>query len=188
MKERALNIINAADVTNWFKFLTWGNTVAAVRFADIKQREFVSNNTDAVAKVMSHSYIKRFILLYMNELVGTSALRAPESDAEMSDSVRAAAADGLAPYVFSASDVTPEFTSKIKKLNRFLFDAAVKYINQQTKQGDTEFKFDIQYLLHEFPDYRDALARARWHAHMPEKKSAPNIDLMRKINGVDNEK
>lgn len=59
MNGRPLNIVNAMDVTDWVKAFTWGDTPAAVRSTDIRSREFVANNTDTVAKMMCHAYIKK---------------------------------------------------------------------------------------------------------------------------------
>lgn len=173
-----LNIVNAADLTNWFKAFTWGDTVTTIRFADIKRCEFVSENSDAVARMMAHSYIKKYIPFYMNELVGTSALTVPSENTELSNSVRAAADGGFAPYIFNAENVPAEFTSKIKKLNIFLYDAALEYIAKQTANKDANFVFDIQYLIREFPDCRQALIRARWKAKTSSVQSATNINAL----------
>jgi len=56
---KRLNIVNAAAMTDWFKEITWGNDTTQIRFADIKRRDFVGQNADAVAKMMAHSYIKK---------------------------------------------------------------------------------------------------------------------------------
>lgn len=124
----------------------------------------------------------------MRELVGTLALRAPATDVELSDSVRVAAADGLVPYTFNTTNVPAEFTHKIQKLNKFLFDVAVKYIKQQTSRAGVEFDFNFQYLNHEFPDYRKTISYALWNVRMPEKQNASDMDIMCKMRDADNTK
>ncbi len=186
--DKLLNIVNASDLTDWFKTFTWGDTAAAIRFADIKQREFVAANADAVAKMMRHAYIKKFIPFYMNELIGTAALTVPGVGVELPDCVRAAANDGFSPYIFNAAAVPPEFTAKIKKLNEFLFDAARQYIARQTTETGSEFTFDIQYLTREFADYRTTMNRARWNAKLPPRQHVPGGNILQQIKDMDNSK
>lgn len=58
-QEKLLNIENMPDLTNWLKSITWGDTNVQIQYADLKRRNFVKNNSYAIAKMMSHSYIKK---------------------------------------------------------------------------------------------------------------------------------
>lgn len=61
-------------------------------------------------------------------------------------------------------------------------------LNIVNASDGTEFDFNIQYLVREFPDYRKTISQARWDAKMPEKQNLSDIDIMRKIQGADNAK
>lgn len=176
--DKPLNIVNAPDLTEWIKAITWGDTVAEIRYADIKQRDFVAQNKDAVAKMMTHSYMKKHIPFYMNDFIGTDALHAPKNTDNLSECVRAAIADGYPAYIFEASKLPPEFVRQVKRLNNLLHDAAVKHIDDMLRRGGMEFAIDIKFLNKEFADYRNAMTRAKWNAKIPVHDESTNTSLI----------
>lgn len=162
-QDKLLNIENMPDLTNWIKAITWKDTNVFIRYADLKRHDFVKNNAFALAKMMSHSYIKRNISYYLNELIGTPALKPIAPDAEMTESVRAAVLAGYPAIHFDSAKVPENFTKKICRLNDFLINSAKKYISDQTANKSDTFSFDIQYLIKQFPDYNMAMNRSRWY-------------------------
>ncbi len=165
---KRLNIVNAAAMTDWFKEITWGNDTTQIRFADIKRRDFVGQNADAVAKMMAHSYIKKNILYYFNPYVDSEILTPVPDTPELSDAVRAAIAAGYPAYNFHPDRVTPKIRGEITRLNNYLHNAALKYINQQVAQNSDEFTLNIKQLDTEFPDVMAVVRRSKFMVQMPE--------------------
>ena len=170
-KYKKLNIVNVAELTNWFKAFTWGDESTAITYADIKNREFVAANSEPVAKLMVHSYIKKNISYYFNPYAGSEILTPVQNTAELSSGVCAAIAAGYPAYNFHPAKVSPRMQNEIRKLNDYLRNAALQYINQQVSQKSGEFNFDIRYLDNKFKDVMAAVNRAKWDVKMPEKET-----------------
>lgn len=174
-KYKKLNIVNASALTDWLKTFTWGDDGAIIRYADLKNREYIAANIAPVAKMMTHSYIKKNISCYFNPYVGSEILTPVADFAELSESVRAAIAGGYPAYNFHPEKITPRMQQEILKLNNFLRDNAMNYINGRVQDLSGEFTLDIKYLDTQFKDIMAAVNRAKWSVKMPPTQQSSNL-------------
>ena len=160
MVKTVLNISNADALTDWIKAITWGDTVATIRYPDIKDRKFVMTHKRPIAQMLVHAYIKRNLPEYLAKYLNTPMLKPVTDMSSLSDAARAAAADGYPAYMFDASAVPGFIRSDITKLNEFLVDVAMAQISLRLK--DADFALDMKCLDAIYPNITAAINTAKW--------------------------
>ncbi|HOY47317.1 MAG TPA: hypothetical protein PLZ05_01795 [Alphaproteobacteria bacterium] len=185
MEDKPINLKNETDLTNFIASLFYknikpinermivvdsaGNFMPTPEFIgqsreiirNFNNRDFLINNSSAVATYMAFSYLKLRIRLYLRKYVNTEFLTTVPYNENLSQDIKSLIKWGHAVYEIKVEKIPQKFKEELFALKDFLYNQAMDYIKQQSRNYDKDFVFDKTYLGIKFPYMDKAIKKQK---------------------------
>lgn len=179
---QAVNLINETDLTSLVKELTWDKKyIQTILTPSLKDRQFVMNNKEALAAMITNGYVRSKIHYFINNFKDTEFISPVTDTSKIPENTSL----GSAPYRVNLNKVPAKFKEDILTVKNALHDQIIAQIDlgiENTPEG--AFIIDLKKIRSSFPDIDVILQRATYEKAqdevqkmIQEKESPQTLDF-----------
>lgn len=185
MEDKPINLKNETDLTDFIASLFYknikpinermivvdsaGNFMPTPEFIgqsreiirNFNNRDFLINNSSAVATYMAFSYLKLRIRLYLRKYANSEFLITVPYSENLSQDIKSLIKWGQAVYEIKIENIPQKFKEELFALKDFLYNQALDYVKLQSRKPEKDFVFDKTYLGIKFPYMDKAIKKQK---------------------------